>query len=114
MSVSMRFEKLRNGQRSIKIDGEIVRVWASYNCTFDRKPKADELGQKKSKFRKFLNSELLKLTNGNLFSFRRLKWTKNESNPLKFQVVVPIEETNPPTTNGTPPPSPAPSGPGPM
>jgi hypothetical protein len=114
MSVSMRFDKLRNGQGTIEIGGEDLEVWASYNCTFDKRPKADELSQKKSKFRRFLKSELLKLNKGDLFSFRRFKWTKKDSDPLKFHVVVPIEEIDPPPNNPTPPPVPPPSGPGPM
>ena len=115
MSVSMRFNKLTGGTKTLKIGGKNVRVWARYICTFDKKPTSKELSGKKNKFRRFLKAELLKLRKGNLFSFRPFLWTKGTKNPLKFNVVVPIKETiDPPPTGGTPIPNPAPKGPGPM
>ena len=112
MSVLMRVNKLGGRPATKEIDGEKIIFWGNYNGTFSKKPTASELGAKKSKFRRFVQRELLKLTDGKLFKLLPLIWTKISGSPLKFHVLVRIQERSTPPTNPTPTPTPVPKSPG--
>ncbi len=112
MSISMRVSKLTSRATTKEIDGEKIVFWANYKGAFPKKPSASQVSGKKSKFRRFIQQELVKLRNGKLFTLLPLIWTKTSSNPLRFHVLVRIQEINPPPNNTTPPPSPTPKSPG--